>query len=174
VALLIGVVVALLAGHVIGGGKSQTTQSQVAVTQTGASTARTSTVTQTATATVTTSQTQPPPPSQGSGALTAVDSYWNDIATGDYAGAYSLLAPGSLNQTESQFIAQHQAENITNVKFRGAVQSSNGTQATVSIVTLQTTDSANGCRNWSGQYQLSDASGSWLIEQASLTPSACA
>jgi hypothetical protein len=171
--LVAGAVVAVLA---IGGGKSQTTQSQAAVTQTSTSTPRTSTVTRTATATatVTTSQTQPPPPPPAPGALTAVDNYWNDIATGDYAGAYSLLAPGSLNQTESQFIAQHQAENITNVKFRGAVQSSNGTQATVGIVTLQTTDSANGCRNWSGQYQLSDASGSWLIERASLTPSACA
>jgi hypothetical protein len=169
--LVAGAVAAVLA---IGGGKSHTTQSQAAVTHTSASTATTSTVTQTATATVTKSQTQPPPPPAASGALTAVDSYWNDIATGDYAGAYSLLAPGSLNQTESQFIAQHQAENITNVKFRGTVRSSSGTDATVGIVTLQTTDSANGCRNWSGQYQLSDATGSWLIERASLTPSACA
>ena len=45
--------------------------------------------------------------------------------------------------------------------------------ATVGINTLQTVDQQNGCRNWSGQYQLTYTSGTWLITSANLTPTAC-
>jgi serine/threonine-protein kinase len=170
-ALAVGVVLALLAGHVIGGG-GQSSQSSTSSAGRGTSATTTRTLTSTATATATATATVPASPSP-QGALAAVGDYWNDIQNGDFGGAYGLLAPGTLPQTKSQFIADHQQENITNVQFQGRATSSGGSTATVGIVNLQTTDQQNGCRKWSGDYQLSYTGGKWLIDQANLQPQPC-
>jgi serine/threonine-protein kinase len=182
-ALAVGIVVALFAGHVIGGSSSGSqsvgTATRVATRVNGRGTTTTVTTTTTTTGGASSGNSgqpvapPPPPPPPAPGALAAVNNYWNDIRTGNFAGAYALLAPGTIPQSESEFVSQHMAENITSVQVQGMVASSSGTSATVDVVRLQTVDSMSGCKNWTGDYVLSDASGSWLITHPNITSNAC-
>ncbi len=180
IAAVLGValVAVLFATHVISTGSSST--SQTAVTSTSFQTTEiTSTSTATATATATSSTTTPAPgpvpatSSSPQGAVTAVNNYWSDIASGNFAAAYTWDAPGVAGQTQSQFVASEQQANIQSIQFQGKLNSSNGNNATVGVVSLNTVDQQNGCRNWSGEYQLSYTGGNWLIKQANLQPQGC-
>jgi len=143
----------------------QTTQVTATTTATATATTQTQT-TQTQTAATPTS----PDPL---GALAAVDNYWSDVQNGNFAGAYAFDGPGVAGQSQSQFVASEQQANIQSVQFQGRLVSSSGNRATVGITTLQTRDEQNGCRNWSGDYELAYTGGSWLIEKANLQPQSC-
>lgn len=114
--------------------------------------------------------------SSGAGAtdpLTALTGYWQSIDAHQFSAAYSYLAPGSVTQSKAQFVSQEQHAGIQSATFSGHVTSNTGSVATVAVDSLTTNDTQFGCRNWSGSYQLSDQSGQWLVEQASITPSLC-
>jgi hypothetical protein len=173
--LLAAVVVGLFAGGVIKFGGTMTTQTSMTTTHTTTTTTTRSSTTSTSktpssTSTATTVPATDPRPE---GALTAVDNYWTDIANGKYSAAYTWDGPGVAGQSQSSFVASEQQANIQSIQFDGMLLSSSGNTATVGINTLQTVDQQNGCRNWSGQYQLTYTSGTWLISSANLTPTAC-
>ena len=172
----VGLVAVLFATHAISTSGNSTTQPPV--TSTAVQTTEiTSTTTATTTAKSSTSTPAPGPVPATSpspqGAVTAVENYWNDIANGDFAAAYSWDAPGVAGQSQSQFVASEQQTNIQSVQFEGKLNSSSGNSATVGVVSLNTVDQQNGCRNWSGDYQLAYTSGNWLINQANLQPQGC-
>jgi hypothetical protein len=110
-------------------------------------------------------------PSAGSAAVSVLDNYWQAINTGDFRAAYGYLGPGQ--EAESTWIASHQAAGIQSATFSGTANSVGATTATVHVDSLQTQDQANGCRTWSGDYQMVDQNGSWLIAKAEITPSPC-
>jgi hypothetical protein len=53
------------------------------------------------------------------------------------------------------------------------LRSSNGSTATVDIVSLETQGASTGCRDWSGSYTLQNAGGHWLIDYANLRFMTC-
>jgi hypothetical protein len=106
-----------------------------------------------------------------SGPLAAVDDYWNDISDGEFADAWSYLAPGV--STESAFVTGEEEVGITSAVFEGYLVSSSATSATVGVSSLQTIDHKYGCRTWSGTYQMVFEENEWLIARADITPSAC-
>jgi hypothetical protein len=164
-----------------GGGTSSTTSSS----SVPSITTQTSTVTTTETSTptsssVTTAAVKPPPPVTATdpapaGALAAVNEYWRDIANGEFGKAYDLLVPGTIPQSRSTFVSQHQQENFQNVEFKGNLQSgSRGGTADVGISRLQIQSGQNGCQTGSGgPYSLSYSGGTWLIASAPLTFAGC-
>ncbi|HEY3959291.1 MAG TPA: DUF4352 domain-containing protein [Solirubrobacteraceae bacterium] len=105
--------------------------------------------------------------------LDALNGYWSDIAAHRFSGAYDYLVPDSVKMTESQFVASEQESHIESAQFRGHVESSSGSSATVEVVSLITRDKQYGCRKWSGSYEMSDEGGGWLIERANLSPQPC-
>ena len=127
-------------------------------------------VSSTATSSATSTTTTPGP--DPTLALDALDNYWNDISVGDYAAAYSYLAPGALNLTQAQFIASEQQANIRSVQFSGVLASSSGSSAAVDVTSLVTVDGQYGCRTWSGSYQMT-YQGQWLIARSNISPQSC-
>lgn len=113
------------------------------------------------------------PPASGTGALSALESYWQSISSHQFGDAYADLAPGSVNVPKSQFVAQEDKAGITNAAFSGHVSAHTGSAATVAVDSLTTTDHQFGCRVWSGSYQLTNESGQWMIARANITPSPC-
>ncbi|MGO9972266.1 MAG: hypothetical protein ACLP01_05550 [Solirubrobacteraceae bacterium] len=98
---------------------------------------------------------------------------WADISSGDYASAFSLFAPGSLGTSESAFASGHQQYAPIHASVSlGSPTFNSSTDATVPVVSLQTTDSS-GCKNWSGSYEVQEVSGQWLISQANISSSPC-
>lgn len=110
---------------------------------------------------------------RASGPLAIVNSYWNSIGSHQFATAYAYLAPAAVSQTESQFVSDEQQTGIQSVTFSGHVASSSGSSATVDVDSLITHDKQFGCRTWTGSYQLSDQTGNWLIEEATITAGSC-
>lgn len=126
--------------------------------------------TSTATSTTSTSSTQGGP----IGAVVALDDYWNDISIGAYAAAYAYLAPGTVSQSETQFVSNEEAAAISQVQFAGELAASHGATATVTVTNLRTVDGHYGCRTWTGSYQMTYQASRWLIAQSNITPAACA
>jgi serine/threonine protein kinase len=172
----LGAIAALLASAIVaavvigGGGGSSPRSAPVTVTDVKTTQVTTTTPATATTSPATTSVASPSP----AGALAAVNSYWNDVASGNFVGAYSHDAPGAAGESEPQFVASEQQANIQSVQFQGKLLSSSGGSAMVGIVSLRTVDQQNGCRSWTGQYHLSYSGGSWLIDKASLQPHPCA
>ena len=169
------VAVVLVAGHVFGGGTSSTVQSSSPTSNLGSVSSSISAST-TSTA-ITTKKPSPPTVSDpaAAGALAAVEQYWHDIADGAFGSAYGLLVPGSVPQSESEFIAQHQQENFQSVAFKGHLSSGTpGGTATVSIVSLRIVSGQYGCQIGSGgPYSLSYSGHTWLIGGVQLSFPAC-
>jgi hypothetical protein len=105
--------------------------------------------------------------------LTVVDSYWADIRGHNFAGAYAYIVPGSLELSESQFIASERASRILTVQFHGNLASSSESTATVDVVSLITRDAQFGCRSWTGSYDMTSGGSGWQIARANLSPRRC-
>ncbi len=107
--------------------------------------------------------------------LDAVNRYWADIRAHDFAGAYGYLVPGSIELTESQFVASEREAGIRSVQFHGEVISHSGSSATIEIVSLVTHDARFGCRTWTGSYEMAitGGGGAWRIARANLSPESC-
>lgn len=136
------------------------------IATTPASTTETSPTTSTETATTSSTTNQPQ--------LETLERYWDDVGAHNFTGAYAHLAPGASGLSESEFISSEQRAGIQHVAFHGKLGESSGSgSATVDVVSLVTHDEQFGCRVWSGSYQITEESGSWLIEKAALTPRPC-
>jgi hypothetical protein len=109
--------------------------------------------------------------SAGVDATNAVSNYWQAISSGDFQGAYGYLGPGQ--EAESTWIASHQGAGIQSATFSGTATSVGSDTATVHVDFLETQDQTSGCRDWSGDYQMVEQGGSWLIAKAQITPSSC-
>ena len=107
------------------------------------------------------------------GPVAAIKAYWADIGTHRFGPAYFYLAPGSLSQTQAQFVAGEQQSKIISVSFSGQVTSESAADATVEVNSLITHDHQFGCRSWSGVYQMVSNEGQWQIQKASITPTSC-
>lgn len=108
------------------------------------------------------------------GPLTALNEYWQSINAHKFEAAYAKLVPGSVTQSEPQFVSEEQQAGIQTATFRGRVTSVAGSTATVDVTSLVTDDAQFGCHSWMGSYQLSNESSRWLIARASITPGPCA
>lgn len=135
----------------------------------GGSTAASSTSTSTSTSQA---KSAAVPPTAGT-PLGALENYWTDIRSHDFAGAYRYLVPGSIEKTEAQFIAEETGEHIGAIQLHGTVAARAGSSATVAISSLVTHDSTYGCRRWSGSYEMQESDGHWLIARADLSPQSC-
>ncbi len=124
-------------------------------------------------ASTTTSGSSSAPTAANSGPVAALTSYWQNINGHQFSAAYAMLVPGSVSQSESAFVSQERQAGIQSATFSGHVASNDGSAATVDVDSLVTRDSQFGCRAWSGAYQLSNGSGQWLIDKASITPGPC-
>ncbi len=104
-----------------------------------------------------------------SGARGVVQDHWARIASGDYTGAYALLAPGVGGTDESSWVANHQQEHpqVLAAVF-GAPTFNSPTGATVPIVSLKTSAS-DGCKTWTGNYGVTKQNGQWTISSANLS-----
>ena len=107
------------------------------------------------------------------GPLQTVQRYWRDIEAGEYGAAFRYLAPGSVPQSQSQFVSDEQEAGIDNVDFRGQLSALTDSSARVAVASLTTQDAQFGCRNWTGSYQLGKNGSRWLILRASVVPSQC-
>jgi hypothetical protein len=105
--------------------------------------------------------------------LAALQQYWASIAAQRFAAAYGYLVPGSVGQTESQWVTSEREAGIAGVQFQGHVTSQTDSGATLVVQSLVTHDAHFGCRSWTGSYELTDQTGTWLIQRADITPSAC-
>ena len=106
--------------------------------------------------------------------LDAVNRYWADIRAHDFAGAYWYLVPGSIELTESQFVASEREAGIRSVQFHGEMTPHSGSSATIEIVSLVTHDARFGCRTWTGSYAMTiTGGGGWRIARANLSPESC-
>jgi hypothetical protein len=105
--------------------------------------------------------------------LVAVQQYWVSIAAQRFGAAYVYLVPGSVGQTESQWVTSEREAGIASVQFQGHVISQTDSGATVVVDSLVTHDAQFGCRSWTGSYELTDQTGTWLIQRADITPTAC-
>ena len=123
--------------------------------------------TTTATSTATSSASAP----TTSGPIAAVDNYWNDIDAGDFADAWTYLAPGITPQ--SAFVAGENEVGVESAIFSGYLESRSATSAVIGVSSLQTIDHKYGCRTWTGTYQIVFGSDEWLIARADIVPSAC-
>jgi kumamolisin len=110
--------------------------------------------------------------SSSSGPLATLTRYWRDIGTGNYAGAYGVLAPGAVNLSQAQFAASHQQAGIESIQFSGVLGSSSGSSATVDVRRLLTRSRQAGCQAWSGSYAMTKQSG-WLIARADIASARC-
>jgi serine/threonine protein kinase len=181
----LGAIAALAAAAVavviaVSGGTGSTSRSSSAASTTTQTSTVTTTETSTPTSTTGTTVTRPPPVTATdpapAGALAAVNQYWNDVATGEFGKAYDLLEPGTIPQSRSTFITEHQQENFQSVEFKGDLLSggTRGGTANVGIARLQIQSGQDGCQTGSGgPYSLSYAGGTWLITSAPLTLSTC-
>ncbi len=106
------------------------------------------------------------------GALNAVNEHWHDIETGDYSGAWELES-ASLGGEEASWVKAEEESGVESVSYNFEPGSSEGSEAVVNIVHLQTVGRANGCQSWTGSYGVSDEGGSWRISQAHLESHSC-
>ena len=119
----------------------------------------------------------PPPPSaniaDANGARAIVQEHWAKIGSGDYAGAWALET-SSLGGSESDWVANHQkdAPQVLSAVF-GPAQMNSSTDATVPIVSLKTQAATDGCKAWSGSYEVVKSGGQWLISGANISDSPC-
>lgn len=101
--------------------------------------------------------------------------YWDAIQSGDYATAYTYLAPaeGAAVGGEATFVSQHAADPLTSADVVVAVTGISSSSASAQVVRLRTVAPSTGCRDWSGSYQLAKLGGEWLISRATLNFTSC-
>jgi hypothetical protein len=115
-------------------------------------------------------------PGGGSGteaAGQAVTREWAFISASNFTAAYDLFVPGSVGG-ESAFVAGHQQDAPISASVSVGTPTLNSpTDASVPLLSLQTQDSVNGCKNWTGSYEMQQVSGQWLISKANIQSQPC-
>lgn len=88
-----------------------------------------------------------------------------------FSAAYALLAP-SQQTGESGWVDAHRGEGIYNVSVATSATINSPESATASIVKMRTLD-GEGCKNWTGSWNLSKIDGQWRINEANINPEPC-
>ncbi len=88
-----------------------------------------------------------------------------------FSAAYALLAP-SLQSGESGWVASHRSNGIYNVNVATSATINSPESATASIVKMTTLD-GEGCKNWTGSWNLAKIAGQWRISEANIHPEPC-
>jgi hypothetical protein len=100
-----------------------------------------------------------------------VRAHWSNIESGNYAAAFSALAPGT--QSQSSWISAHEQDGLTSASISlGTPTMTSATTATVPVLSLRT-NAASGCNIWSGHYEMVNVGGSWKINKAKISNSSC-
>lgn len=141
----------------------------------------TPTVTRTAQAPTHTSAPAPAPTPTSSGpsdaereghAVEAVDSYWGDIEDHDFSAAYAIEEP-SAGSSESEWVHSEEEEGVESVSYSFEPGGLDGNEATVDVGSLRTEARKTGCFTWTGDYGLTDYSGTWKITHVGLERHSC-
>jgi hypothetical protein len=117
------------------------------------------------------------PSNGGSGAgeraavAAAVQAHWDAIGNHDFDTAYDYFA-SSYGGSRANWVRTHQNDRITSVNASLTGGNVRGSYATANVVSLQT-DSRDGCRDWSGYYDMVKEGGEWKIVKAHLTFVGC-
>lgn len=102
---------------------------------------------------------------------TAIQQHWALISQSNFAGAFAQMNPNDYDR--SSWIQGEQASAPTSASVSvGQPTFSSATSANAPLLSLHTV-SSDGCANWSGSYDMTKISGSWLISTANLTKQAC-
>ncbi len=88
-----------------------------------------------------------------------------------FSAAYALLAP-SQQTGESSWVNAHRGEGIYNVSVATNATVNSPESATASIVKMQTLD-GEGCKNWTGSWNLTKTAGQWRIDEANINAEPC-
>jgi ribosomal protein L40E len=88
-----------------------------------------------------------------------------------FSAAYALLAP-SLQSGEAGWVASHRENGIYNVSVATNATINSDDSATASIVKMRTLD-GEGCKNWTGSWNLIRIDGQWRISEANISPGSC-
>lgn len=134
---------------------------------------RTSTGSSTETATTSTTTKTTTSIASPGGAFAALSNYWRDIDQHNFARAYSLLAPGTVPQTEAEWATTEEQTGIESATFNGRTLNNTAGGAAVQVLSLITRDVRFGCRSWTGTYLMVSRGGRWLIARADITPAPC-
>ncbi len=101
----------------------------------------------------------------------AVSQHWSLISQGNFAGAFAQMDPNDFDR--GSWISGEQASAPISASVSvGQPTISSATSANVPLLSLHTV-SSDGCANWSGSYDMTKISGSWLISAANLQKTAC-
>lgn len=88
-----------------------------------------------------------------------------------FSAAYALLAP-SQQTGEAGWVNAHRGEGIYNVSVATTATVHSPESATASIVKMRTLD-GEGCKNWTGSWNLIKIDGQWRINEANINPEPC-
>jgi hypothetical protein len=88
-----------------------------------------------------------------------------------FSAAYALLAP-SLQTGEAGWVASHRENGIYNVSVETTATINSPDSATASITKMRTLD-GEGCKNWTGSWNLIKLDGEWRIGEANISPGSC-
>jgi hypothetical protein len=88
-----------------------------------------------------------------------------------FSAAYALLAP-SLQTGESGWVNAHRGEGIYNVSVATSATINSPDSATASITKMRTLD-GEGCKNWTGSWNLTKIDGQWRINEANINAAPC-
>jgi hypothetical protein len=88
-----------------------------------------------------------------------------------FSAAYALLAP-SQQTGEAGWVDAHRGEGIYNVSVATNATINSPESATASIVKMRTLD-GEGCKNWTGSWNLTKIDGQWRINEANINSEPC-
>lgn len=92
------------------------------------------------------------------------------IAAHDYDSAYDLLAPGLF--ARGKWVADHRRDNVSEASI-SVVPRLAGVDSAVARVISMRTVADDGCRTWSGYYEMQKIDGAWRIGPAHLASATC-
>lgn len=93
------------------------------------------------------------------------------ISEHKFSAAYALLAP-SLQTGESGWVNSHRENGIYSVNVATSATVHSPESATASIDSMRTLD-GEGCKNWTGSWNLIKIDGRWRIDEANISPGQC-
>jgi hypothetical protein len=88
-----------------------------------------------------------------------------------FSAAYALLAP-SQQTGEAGWVDAHRGEGIYNVSVATSATINSPESATASIIKMRTLD-GEGCKNWTGSWNLTKIDDQWRIDEANINPEPC-
>jgi len=100
-----------------------------------------------------------------------IQSEFSLITEHKFSAAYALLAP-SQQTGEAGWVDAHRGEGIYNVSVATNATINSPESATASIIKMRTLD-GEGCKNWTGSWNLTKIDGQWRINEANINPEPC-